>query len=69
MSRLELGSRLGGILALLLAVSVGCGPGPETKRPPEKEPDALHSVRMAQSLFRAGRVSEALATLDAAIAR
>ena len=48
---------------------MGCGPSPETKRPPEKEPDALHSVRMAQSLFRAGRVSEALTALDEGIAR
>jgi len=69
MNRLERGHRLGGVLALVLTVAVGCGPDAETKRPPEKEPDALHSVRMAQSLFRAGRVSEALAALDEGIAR
>ncbi len=68
MNRLERGHRLGGVLALVLAVSVGCGSS-ETKRPPVREPDALHSVRMAQSLFRAGRVSEALAELDEGIAR
>ena len=69
MNRHERGQRLVGVLALVLAVSVGCGPSPETKRPPVREPDALHSVRMAQSLFRAGRVSEALAELDKGIAR
>ncbi len=69
MSRLELGSRLGGVLALVLAAAVGCGPNAETKRPPEPEHDAVYSVRMARSLFKAGRVSEALTTLDEAIAR
>jgi len=69
MNRLEQHHRLGGVLALILAASLGFGCGSQTKRPPEKEPDVLHSVRMARSLFRAGRVSEALATLELAITR
>ena len=69
MNRIARGHRLSGALALVLAVSMGCSPNSETKRPLEQDHDAVYSVRMARSLFKGGRVGQALATLEAAIAR
>lgn len=70
MNSVERGHRWGVFLALALVVLVvqaGCaGPGAQKKQP-EQAPDAMHSVRLANSQFSGGRVSEALATLDAAI--
>ena len=54
------------VVSLLLAGCVGGHRAPEQK-PIEK--DANFSMRMARSLYDAGRVSEALAELDQAIAR
>ena len=44
---------------------VGCGGG--AKEPPPREHDPMYKVRLAQSLMRGGRVSEALETLEEAI--
>jgi len=57
----------GAVLAALLATA-GCGGG---KKPEQKpiEHGKVYSVRMAESQFRGGRVTEALETLSAAIER
>src|SRR5262245_834157 len=52
-----------------LLVLAACG---GERRPPQAKPiehDKAYSVRLAESLFRGGRVSEALAELDVAIKR
>lgn len=51
------------VLALLLA---GCGAGRAKKGPNAIQNDPLYKMRMAQSLARAGRVSEALTLLNEA---
>jgi tetratricopeptide (TPR) repeat protein len=55
------------LVALLLTVG-GCGGGKAPKQQPI-EHDKVYSVRMAESQFNGGRVSEALATLREAIER
>lgn len=49
--------------ALLLA---GCGGGQESRKPIETE-QPMYKMRMAESLINAGRVSEALATIQEAV--
>ena len=52
-------------VVLLTIGLAGCASG--TAKKPEIERDATFSVRMAQSMAKAGRINEALATLDEAI--
>lgn len=68
MKRLERGFRRNVLLIAVLLSGVGCGGG----RSPQQRPiehDKLYYVRMAESQFNGGRVSEALATLSEAIER
>jgi Tfp pilus assembly protein PilF len=51
------------VLLLVVALFVACGGGGQATKKPE-EPTTQERVRSAQSLFRAGRVSEALAILE-----
>ncbi len=69
MSRLEWVQRSTVAGWMIVALAVGCGPKKDADRPKAREPDAEYSMRLAQSQFRGGRVTEALATLDEAIER
>ena len=56
------------ILTALLLCTIGLAAcAPKKPKPPEVQHDASYSVRLARSLANAGRVNEALATLDEAI--
>jgi tetratricopeptide (TPR) repeat protein len=70
MKRLEQGISLAAmvVIAGLVLLSSCGGGGKATKRQPI-ERDKTYSIRMADSLFKAGRVSEALAELEQAIER
>jgi Tfp pilus assembly protein PilF len=68
MKRVERGFRRNVILIAALLTAVGCGGGKSPQQAPI-EHDKIHYVRMAESQFNAGRVSEALATLSEAIER
>jgi len=54
------------VLLFVAALVVACGGGGQATKKPE-EPTTQEKVRSAQSLFRAGRVSEALTILDLAL--
>lgn len=57
-------------LAAAAVVGVlGCAGGTKSKPPKEIPKDASYSVRLAKSLYDGGRVSEALAELEQAVAR
>jgi len=56
------------VATAMLAVCAACGGGPQPKQEPI-EHDKVYSVRMAESLFNGGRVSEALAELQRALER
>jgi tetratricopeptide (TPR) repeat protein len=49
-----------------LTMTVGCGGGTATKQEPAKQ-SATYKMRMANSLMSAGRISDALATVEEAI--
>lgn len=68
MKRVERGFRHGVILIAVLVTAAGCGGGKTPQQAPI-EHDKLYHVRMAESQFNGGRVSEALATLSEAIER
>ena len=68
MKRLERGFRRNLILIAALLTAVGCGGGTSPQQTPI-EHDKLYHVRMAESQFNGGRVSEALVTLNEAIER
>lgn len=59
----------GGALAAVMALAAACGGSAKPAKDHPAQHDAAHSMRMADSLFRGGRVSEALATLREAIER
>jgi Tfp pilus assembly protein PilF len=59
--------RWGPVVIASLVVLVACG-GRETKQQPI-EHDKVYSIRMAESLYSGGRVSEALAELERALER
>ena len=56
------------VVTLVLAAA-GCGGGSAARKPAAQDPDSqlAHSVRLAESYYRAGRISEALAILEKAI--
>lgn len=64
MTRSVTQARTVGVLLLAAACLAGCGSNTATKKP--AQPSTQEQVRAAQSLFRAGRVSEALEMLDEA---
>lgn len=69
MRRSEPGSRRWSpMLSAALVACAACAGGRPTQ-PPPIEHDKIYSIRMAKSLYGAGRVSEALAELDKAIRR
>jgi type IV pilus assembly protein PilF len=64
MTRSATPARTIGVLLLWAVCLAGCAGNTATKKP--EEPSTQEQVRAAQSLFRAGRTSEALETLDRA---
>lgn len=54
------------LLLIGIAAGAGCGGGAATKKKPQ-QPTTQEQVRTAQSMFKAGRVTEALAGLEAAL--
>jgi Tfp pilus assembly protein PilF len=58
-----------GALTVLTAAWIGCGGGGQASKKEPREPSTQELVRQAQSLLGAGRVSEALQTMDEALAK
>lgn len=54
---------------LALGVAAGCAGGPAARKDAGSTSDPAYKVRLAQSLFNGGRVSEAFQQLDEAIAQ
>lgn len=67
MATSEIGTaRVGSVIAVAALTLVACGGGAERRNPIETQP--LYKMRMAESLMNAGRVTEALTTMEQAIA-